>query len=222
VIIAVDGPAGSGKSTVARGVAAALGIRYLDTGAMYRSVALRGIEEGLEPDDAAGLAAIAESMTIGFEHEDASALPTKVVVDGRDVTAAIRTPAVDATVSPASAVPAVRVAMVDLQREFGRDGSLVAEGRDIGTVVFPDADLKVYLTAAPEERARRRHAELVDRGEDISHDSVLSNLHARDDADSSREASPLVAASDSVEIDTTDMTIDEVIGRIVELAQERA
>jgi cytidylate kinase len=222
VIIALDGPAGSGKSTVARGVAESLGLRYLDTGAMYRAVALRGIEEGLDPEDADGLTAIAESMRIDFEHEGSSAVPTKVIVDGRDVTAAIRTPEVDATVSAASAVPAVRVAMVDLQRTFGERDGLVAEGRDIGTVVFPGADLKVYLTASPQERARRRHAELVERGTELSQGTVLERLRARDDADSSREASPLAAADDSVEVDTTDMTIEEVIDRIVTLAEERA
>jgi cytidylate kinase len=189
---------------------------------MYRSVALRGIEEGLEPNDAEGLTALARTMRIDFEHEGASPIPTRVTVDGRDVTAEIRTPAVDATVSAASAVPEVRVAMVELQRQIGADGGIVAEGRDVGTVVFPDAELKVYLTASAAERARRRHAELIERGTELSQPDVLDNIQARDAADSSRDASPLAAAEDAVLVDTTDMTIDQVVAHIVELAMERA
>ncbi len=217
LIVAIDGPAGSGKSTVAKAVATRLGMHYLDTGAMYRSVAWKALEEGVDLDDEAALGQLASSMVISFEHENGQPLPTRVVVDGDDVTAAIRTPLVDASVSAASRPPSVRAAMVDAQRAVGEGRDLVAEGRDIGTVVFPDAPVKVYVTATPEERARRRYLELVERGEDVEQQTVLDAIQARDGADSTREVSPLAAAEDAHILDTTGLTIDQVVDRIAEL-----
>ncbi len=194
MIIAIDGPAGSGKSTVAKSVARRLAMHYLDTGAMYRSVAWAARQGGIGLDDVAGVASVAHSVVIAFEHDTATGLPTRVMVDGTDVTDAIRTPAIDDAVSAVARMPEVRAAMVPIQRAEAAHGDLVAEGRDIGTVVFPDAALKVYLTASAEERARRRHVELVERGEAIDQSAVRERMAVRDTADSSREAAPLAAA----------------------------
>jgi cytidylate kinase len=190
MIVAIDGPAGAGKSTVARAAARALGFAYLDTGAMYR---------------AAGLAADPVAADIGLDNG-------RVLLDGRDVTAEIRTPQAAEQASVVAARPEVRAAMVAKQRAIMAAGDWVAEGRDIGTVVAPDAGLKVFLTAAPEERARRRAAEL---GADV--ETVLADQTLRDERDRTREASPLQAAPDAVELDTTGLSIDEVVERIAAL-----
>jgi len=198
MIIAIDGPAGAGKSTVSGAVADALGYTYLDSGAMYRSVALIALERGLEPAQIAPLLRIE--------------LGQRVLVDGRDVTDEIRTPAVSEAASRAAADPQVRSAMVAQQRRLLHDGDWVAEGRDIGTVVAPDAEVKVFLTASADERARRRAAELgVDQA------TVLAEQAIRDERDRSRADSPLAPATGSVVIDTTTLSLDEVVGRIVEL-----
>jgi CMP/dCMP kinase len=199
MVIAIDGPAGAGKSTVARAVARRLGYTYLDTGAMYRSVALAALERGIEPTDVAA--------TLRIE-------PTadQVLLDGRDVTTAIRTPEVSEAASKAAAEPAVRAAMVAEQRRLLSDGNWVAEGRDIGTVVAPDAKLKVFLTAEAAERARRRAAEI---GADVQ--TVLAEQTIRDERDTARADSPLRAAEDAITVDTTGLTIDEVVDRIVGL-----
>jgi len=217
VIIAIDGPAASGKSTVARALAATLGAGYLDTGAMYRAVAAEALRREVGLDDGPGLTALAESLTIAFERQDASPLPTKVIADGRDVTREIRTPGVDAAVSPVSAVPGVRKALVRIQRELGAEGDWVVEGRDIGTVVFPDAAVKVFLTASPEERARRREIDMRRLGLRLGAEDVQRRIEARDDYDSTREASPLLAAEDAVKLDTTGLSADEVVALIARL-----
>lgn len=202
MIVAIDGPAGAGKSTVAKAVAAALGATYLDSGAMYRVVALKSLTGGA-PED------IAATVKIG--------LGERVTADGEDVTGSIRSPEVSARASEVAALPKVRAALVDQQRELLHDGGTwVAEGRDIGTVVAPGAQLKVYLTATPEERAKRRAAE-----QGLEYGAVLAQLNERDERDSTREASPLAAATDSVEVDTTGLTIEQVVARIAELARER-
>jgi cytidylate kinase len=222
VIIAIDGPAASGKSTVARALASHLCSGYLDTGAMYRAVAAEALRRGIALDDGDGLTALAEAVSIAFEREPGSVLPTRVLIDGRDVTTDIRQPSVDAAVSPVSAVPGVRSAMVRIQRESGSEGDWVVEGRDIGTVVFPDAPVKVYLTASPEERARRREIDMRRLGVDIATDDVQKRLEARDTYDSTREASPLAAAEDALRLDTTGLSVDEVvmlIARLVEAAR---
>ncbi len=198
-VVAIDGPAGAGKSTVARAVAAALGFTYLDTGAMYRAVALAALERGVPP------AAIAGSLTIEPGE--------RILVDGRDVTDAIRTPAVSEAASRAAADPAVRSAVAAQQRRLLSSGDWVAEGRDIGTVVAPDASVKVFLDADPRERARRRAVEL---GVDV--DTVLAEQTIRDERDRTREHSPLAPAEGAVVIDSTDMTLPEVVQRIAALA----
>jgi cytidylate kinase len=209
VIVAIDGPAGAGKSTVARAAAAALGFTYMDSGAMYRSVALAANERGLPAAEVAG------SVSIEFGPLRADGRPG-VVLNGEDVSEEIRTPEISEAASVVAADPAVRAALVDLQRRLIATGDYVAEGRDIGTVVAPDADLKVFLTASPEERARRRADELG-----LAVEDVLADQTARDERDRTREHSPLVAADDAVELDTTGLSVDEVVGRIVELVRER-
>lgn len=214
MIVAIDGPAGSGKSTVAKALARRLGIGYLDTGAMYRSVALAAKRAGHSLDDDEAVASLARAVTIDLELTPPSDIPTRVTLDGADVTLAIRTPEIDAAVSEVARMPAVREAMVAQQRAVATHGDLVAEGRDIGTVVFPDADVKVYLTADPETRARRRHAELAARGEIVQEEAVHAGIMARDHKDSSREASPLSVAPDAIELDTTGLGAEEVVDRV--------
>jgi len=209
MVIAIDGPAGAGKSSVARGLAAALGFTYLDSGAMYRCVALAGIERGADLDDAAEMAALADSLEISFAGEG-------VLLDGREVSAAIRAPEVSDASSRVSVHPGVREAMVARQRALIAAGRYVAEGRDIGTVVSPEAPLKVFLTASAEERARRRAAQT---GEDP--DDVLAAQRRRDERDETREHSALRAAPDAVEIDTTDLPLERAVERVIELARQR-
>jgi cytidylate kinase len=208
MVIAIDGPAGAGKSTAARGVAAALGFTYLDSGAMYRSVALAALQGGADLDDADALGELARGLEIGLDG--------KVSLNGRDVSEAIRAPEVSAAASRVSVHAPVREAMVERQRELIAAGDYVAEGRDIGTVVSPDSPLKVFLTASEGERARRRAAET---GEPVG--SVLEQIRTRDDRDRGREHGALRAAEDAVEIDTDGLTPDEVAARVVELARER-
>jgi len=203
VLIAIDGPAGAGKSSVARAVAERLGFTYLDSGAMYRAVGLAATRTGRSPGDVAG------EIEIGFADEG-----RRVLLDGEDVSEAIRTPEASEMASQAAAMPVVREALVARQRELVDDGDWVAEGRDIGTVVAPDAEVKVYLDASPEERARRRADQI---GGD--YDAILTDQRVRDDRDSTREASPLRAADDAHVIDTTGLSLDEVVDRIVELAR---
>lgn len=221
MIIAIDGPAGSGKSTIAKQVARMLGFHYLDTGAMYRCIAWYAIENDISFDDVAALEAIARDMPVVFSHEPGSPVATSVSFAGVDVTDAIRTPAIDKAVSPVSAVPEVRSALVEQQRRIAAHDDIVMEGRDIGTVVFPHADLKIFLTASPEERAHRRALQNAERGfGDTDPQVILANLIARDKADSTRAASPLKAAPDAHELDTTNMSIDEVCDAIVKMAHE--
>lgn len=221
MIIAIDGPAGSGKSTIAKQVARILGFHYLDTGAMYRCIAWYAIENDIAFDDAAALEAVACDIPVVFSHEPGSPVATGVSFAGVDVTDVIRTPAVDKAVSPVSAVPEVRSALVEQQRRIAAHDDIVMEGRDIGTVVFPHADLKIFLTASPEERARRRALQNTERGFGVMDPQViLADLIARDKADSTRATSPLKAAPDARELDTTDMSIDEVCDAIVKMAHE--
>ncbi len=209
MVIAIDGPAGAGKSTVARAVAAALGFTYLDSGAMYRCVALAGIEQGADLDDAEAMGGLAGSLEIELDDD-------RVALDGREVGAAIREPRVTEASSRVSVHPPVREALVASQRRLIDAGRYVAEGRDIGTVVSPEAPLKIFLTASAEERARRRAAQT---GEDEA--AVLAAQRERDERDESREHSALRAAEDAVEVDTSGMALDDVVRRIVDLARER-
>lgn len=209
MVIAIDGPAGAGKSTVARTLAKRLGFTYLDSGAMYRCVALAALERDVNLDDEAAMGGLARSLSLELDGD-------RVVLDGRDVSEAIRSPEVSAASSRASVHQGVREAMVARQRELIAAGRYIAEGRDIGTVVSPDSPLKVFLTASPEERARRRAEQT---GEDP--DAVLVAQRERDARDESREHSALRAADDAVEIDTTGLSLDEVVDRVVTLARQR-
>jgi CMP/dCMP kinase len=209
MVIAIDGPAGAGKSTVARGVADALGLTYLDSGAMYRCVALAALRRGADLDDPSATGEIARSVEIGLDARG-------VELDGADVTREIRTPDVDLAASRVSVHPEVRDEMVKRQRALIDSGSYVAEGRDIGTVVSPGASLKVFLTATDEERARRRAAESRALFED-----VVEAQRERDARDAEREHSALRPADDAIELDTTGLSVAEVVDRVVELARER-
>ena len=220
MIIAIDGPSGAGKSTVAKAVAKELGFSCLDTGAMYRAVAWRALHDGVSLEDAEAVGALAHSCTISFRHEQGDPVPRRVFVDGVEVTGAIRTAEIDRSVSAVSAVPAVRQALLDQQRRIGSQGDYVVEGRDIGTVVFPQAEVKVFLTASNEERARRRVAQNETRGVgSVDFDEVLADIVRRDELDSARETSPLVAAADAKCIDSTGFTIDEIIEQICAMAR---
>lgn len=209
MVIAIDGPAGAGKSTVARGVARALGFTYLDSGAMYRCVALAALERGIDPEDGERLGELAWRLEIDFEGDS-------VRLDGKPVGGGIRSPEVTVASSRVSVHPQVRQAMVKRQRELIAAGNYVAEGRDIGTVVSPDAPLKVFLTASEAERARRRAAEACQ-----SVEQVRRAMEDRDRRDTQRRHGALQPAGDSVELDTTDLSIDAVVDRVVALARER-
>ena len=218
MIIAIDGPSGAGKSSVSVEVAKRLGFSCLDTGAMYRSVAWQALQSSIGLDDADALGDVARTYDITFAHEAGNPKPIGVSIGGSDVTSAIRTAEIDRAVSPVSAVPAVREALVAQQQRIGRSGDYVVEGRDIGTVVFPDAEVKVFLTASDEARARRRVLQNEQRGVgSTDFDEVLADIVRRDAYDSSRETSPLVAAADAVVIDSSDMTMEEVIDAICAL-----
>lgn len=215
LIIAIDGPSGAGKSTIGRRVAEALGYTYLDTGAMYRALALRALETGVPADDEAGLARAAASARISFD--DAG---RKVLLDGRDVSDLIRSREATRMASAVAKIAAVRREMVRRQQELGKDGGVVLDGRDIGSVVFPDAEAKFYLDAAPERRARRRHAELQAQGNDASYEAILADIRARDHQDMTRDDSPLVCVPDAVRVDTTELSPDEVVRRLLAVVRD--
>lgn len=222
MIIAIDGPAGSGKSTVAKLVAKELGFHYLDTGAMYRSIAWLALEQGIALDDVGAVALLAQQNEVVFAHEEGNPLPSGVKIAGHDVTTEIRTPRIDKAVSPVSAIPAVRDALTQQQRAIAASDDIVMEGRDIGTVVFPNAEVKVFLTASAEERARRRAAQNAERGFGETDESViLADIIRRDEADSTRDVAPLKAAQDAVSLDSTALSIDEVCAKIAELARAK-
>lgn len=207
-VIAIDGPAGSGKSTVARALAERMDLPYLDTGAMYRSVAFAALLHGIEPSDGDRVARVAADIRLDLEADGT------VRVDGHDATIEIRGPEVTRAVSAVAAHPGVRAEMRDRQRRWvERAGGGVLEGRDIGTVVFPDAELKVYLDARPEVRAQRRSREVTE----LSYETVAADLARRDALDQGREADPLTTAPDAVVVDTSDLTIDEIVEHIMEL-----
>lgn len=218
MIIAIDGPAGSGKSTVAKLVAQKLGFHYLDTGAMYRAIAWRALSLGLSPSDEDAVVSVALTDEVRFAHEDGEPLPSRVYIADVDVTHAVRTPEVDDAVSAVARLPRVRSAMVDQQRHLSQDEDIVVEGRDIGTVVFPDAEVKVFVTASPEERARRRAAQQSETGLEVDAHTVKESILRRDEADSSRAVAPLAAADDAVVVDTTGLSIEQVVDAIASLS----
>jgi cytidylate kinase len=219
MIIAVDGPAGSGKSTVAKTVAERLGFHYLDTGAMYRAVTFRALASGIPFTSESRVAEIARDSEITFVHEPGSAQASRVLIDGDDVTAAIRTPRVDEAVSTVARMASVREALVEQQRRIAATEDIVMEGRDIGTVVFPDAEVKVFLTATPEERSKRRAAQQAASGVLVDPAGVREAIIRRDEADSTREVAPLAPAADARVIDTTGLEIEDVVVRIVAIVE---
>lgn len=206
-VITLDGPAGAGKSTVARALARRLGFHFLDTGAMYRGVALAGLRSGVDWSEPDALAGIAEGVKIDFREE-------RVFLNGEDVSDAIRTVEVTGVTRYAAGNPKVRARLVVLQRQAAQGRNLVTEGRDQGTVVFPDAACKIFLTASPEERARRRVRDLAARGEAASFEEVLAAQNRRDREDASREVGPLAAAPDAIRFDTDGLTLDEVVAQL--------
>jgi CMP/dCMP kinase len=216
--IAIDGPGSAGKGTVARGVARALGYQYIDTGAMYRAVALFSRKKGIFWDDEPEVAALARDLKFKFTWGGDL---LRVVVNERDVTTEIRQDVIGKGASDVSKLPGVRAALLELQRGLGAAGGVVMDGRDIGTVILPDAELKIFLDADADVRARRRHDETIRRGETVGFDEIRSRLVARDKQDSEREHAPLKQADDGVYLDTTDLTIRQAIDRVLRLARER-
>lgn len=212
IIIAIDGPAGSGKSTVSKLIAGKLGLLYIDTGAMYRALTLKAMRSSLDLTDEAALVTLAHETKIDLEPGESS---IRVRLDGEDVSGLIRTPELTNNVKYVARVPGVRHEMVRLQREIGHKASSVLEGRDIGTVVFPDATYKFYLDADVEERARRRHKELVESNQKVDFEALKKDVIARDESDMKRSVGALKIADDAIRVDTTRLSIDQVVGKIL-------
>jgi len=214
--IAIDGPAGAGKSTIARTLAARLAFLYIDTGAMYRALALKAVQAALNPNDQQQLLDLALDTHIYFQPDSQQ---QKVICDGVDVTEAIRSPQVSSVVAQVAAHPAVREQMVRMQRDMARSNSVVMDGRDIGECVLPDADFKFYVTASLEERTRRRIKELQDKGYQVNEEDIKKDIENRDYQDSHREVGALKILPDSIVIDTTDLTVEEAVTRIMSIIQ---
>lgn len=223
--IAIDGPSGAGKSTMAKRLAKELGYIYVDTGAIYRTLGLFALSRGVSPMDAAAVEALLPEAVIrmnygddGLQHMYLGGTPEQ---GGEDVTAAIRTQEVSDAASKVSAIPAVRAFLLEMQREMADHSSVVMDGRDIGTVVLPNADVKIFLTASPEDRARRRYLELLERGSDVDYETVLREVIERDERDSGRAAAPLKQAEDAVAVDTSGKSLEESFQALLNLIRER-
>ena len=218
-VIAVDGSAASGKSSIGRRLAARLGYPFLDTGVMYRAITVAAVDQDLDVHDEEAMTRLAQSVSIDVALPQTPNGETRVAVNGRDVTGGLRRAEVEDAVSLVSRVPAVREALVRQQRTIAASKAIVMAGRDIGTVVLPDADLKLYLDASLEERANRRHREFESLGRDSNHDDVLTDIRRRDQIDSERDVSPLMAAPDAVTINTDGLSLDEVFARVVAIVE---
>ena len=216
--IAIDGPAGAGKSTIAKEISKKLGIIYMDTGAMYRAVALKSIKEGLDSFEKNEISLMVQNIDLKIEYENGQ---QKVILDGENINGLIRTPEVTKASSNVAVIPEVRIKLVELQREIAKEKSIVMDGRDIGTYVLPNADIKIFLNASPEERAKRRFIEQKEKGMDtVTIEDVKKDISYRDKNDSEREFAPLKKAEDAIEIDTTNMNIGEVINKIMSYVNE--
>ena len=219
IAVAIDGPSGAGKSTIAKLCAEALGLLYVDTGAIYRTVGLAAREAGVDPKDPDAVEVLLPLVKINMNHDESGL--QRMMLNGRDVTDEIRHPDISLYASAVSAIPAVRAFLLDMQRQLARENSVVMDGRDIGTVVLPDADVKVFLTATPEDRAQRRYEELLQRGAKTSYEEVLRDLKKRDEADSTRKAAPLRPAADAICVDTTGNTLEESFRLLKEIIEGR-
>ncbi len=216
--IAIDGPAGAGKSSVAKAAAQELGFVYVDTGAIYRTIALHVLRQGVDPHDAPAVEALLPGIQVGLEYAPEG---QRMLLNGEDVTGLIRTPEVSMATSACSAIPAVRAFLLQLQRDLAERSNVIMDGRDIGTVVLPRAQLKVFLTASPEERARRRVAQLQKAGQEADYASILRDIQQRDYQDSHRETAPLRPAEDAVLLDNSDFTFQQSVERLVDLVRQR-
>ena len=219
IAVAIDGPAGAGKSTIARAAAKSLGFIYVDTGALYRSIGLNAIRKGIDLADTKAVENTLEGLKVelSFDAEGSQI----VLLNGEDVSSLIRTPEVSMSASRVSAVPAVRAFLLDLQRNMAKTQSVIMDGRDIGTVVLPDAEVKIFLTASPEIRAKRRYDELIEKGQDVKYEDVLADVIERDYNDSHREIAPLKPAEDSIMFDTTGFTLQQSIDRLITMVKEK-
>lgn len=217
LIIAIDGPSAAGKSTAGKLLARRFRYTYIDTGAMYRALAWKAIQLGIDEDDESSLTDLLSRSTISLNNIDAeNDLNLQILWDGNDITSLIRTPRVGMAASKISALPGVRLAMVELQRKIGQEGAVVMDGRDIGSFVFPDADRKFFLIASLEERARRRFEELRNKGMEVSYEEIVKDLETRDRNDQSRQIAPLVKPEDAISIDSTDKSIEDVLDIMME------
>ncbi len=216
--VAIDGPAGAGKSTVSRAAAKAVGYIYVDTGALYRAVGVNALRKGIDTKDKPAVAATLADISVDLVFENGE---QKVLLNGEDVSTEIRTPPASMAASDVSAVPEVRAFLFDLQRDIAARNNCIMDGRDIGTVVLPDAKVKIFLTASPEERATRRYKELIEKGNDVNYKDVLEDLIQRDYNDSHREIAPLKPAEDSVIFDTTGLNLEESVMKIVKIIKEK-
>lgn len=212
IAVAIDGPAGAGKSTIARAAAAQLGFVYVDTGALYRTIGLAVCRRGIDGTDTAGIVHTLPEIRVELTYQDGA---QHVLLDGEDVSDAIRTPEISVYASQVSVVPEVRAYLLDLQRDMARTQSVIMDGRDIGTVILPDARVKIFLTASPEKRAVRRCAELREKGQQVTLDEVLADMTRRDAQDEGRAVAPLKQAADAVRVDTSDLTLDESIEAVL-------